>query len=188
MNSKRQKRPYLGVAVILMAAVVGLVMINIGPAEADRVVDAQQPAAGAPPTQTPEPAFTGTALPSLLRLASAMVIVIACIYGAIWLLRRLMGRKGGLRGNSGSLEVLETACVAPKKTVSLIRVADKAVLVGITESNMSVLTELDPEQTAALAASRPEPEPDDGFSNVLKAASDKLRLVGLKRKQTALES
>ena len=78
--------------------------------------------------------------------------------------------------------------MAPKKTVSLIRVADKAVLVGITENNMAVLTELGPEQTAALVASRPEPEPDEGFSNVLKAASEKLRLVGLKRKQTALES
>ena len=121
MNSKDKRRNVVGVTIILVLAFAGLLMINADPAGDNAGVAAT--------AESPE--FVGAALPSLMRMMSALVIVIACIYGGIWLLRKGMNRTGGAVGRT--LEVLETTGVAPKKTVSLIRVADKAVLIGVTE-------------------------------------------------------
>jgi len=182
MNSKDKRRNVVGVTIILVLAFAGLIMINADPAGADRLVgDNAQAAATA---ESPE--FVGAALPSLMRMISALVIVIACIYGGIWLLRKGMNRTGGTVGRT--LEVLETTGVAPKKTVSLIRVADKAVLIGVTESGISLLTELTPEETAEIVQAQQPTASESGFGTLLATASGKLREIGLRRKQTAVEA
>lgn len=185
MNSKTRKRNLVGLIIILGAALFGLIALNSGPVSAERGIDVSKlkTAGQEAPADT---GFSGTALPSLLRLFAALVIVIACIYGGIWLLKRSMGRAGG-NGNH-AVEVLETTGIAPKKTISLVRVADKSVLVGVTENGMSLLTELSAEQTAEIIASRETAQSDDQFQQALKTASTKLRSFTLKRKRAALES
>ncbi|MBU8934919.1 MAG: flagellar biosynthetic protein FliO [candidate division Zixibacteria bacterium] len=173
-NSKPNKRSIIAIIVILVVAIGVLLTVNTDPVTAD-----QNAATGndqANTTETMTSTLTNSALPSLLRMVSALVIVIACIYGGIFLLRRLMGQRHGRQGQSNILEVLETTSVAPKKTVSLIRVAGKSVLVGITETGMSVLTELSPEETAAIldpVEDLSSPQPD--FANTLGNAWNRLR-------------
>jgi flagellar biogenesis protein FliO len=86
------------------------------------------------------------------------------------------------------MEVLATTCVAPKKTVSLIRVADKAVLVGMTDSQMSLLTELDRDQTAEIMAAQSEEKETDRFAQLLRSVSHRIRKVSVKKSRTALET
>lgn len=189
MNSKRQRRHIIGVGVILAAAFAGLLMINSGPVSADRVtsIGPAHPTAQATPVTAAQEEFAGEAMPSLLRMVSALAIVIACIYGGLWLLKRTMGR-GRTAGGGRTLEVIETVAVAPKKTVSLIRVADKSVLVGVTDSTLSVLTELSPEETVKVLERRQDAEAGDSFQKAFQTATGKLREFGLKRKETALEA
>ncbi|HOD65180.1 MAG TPA: flagellar biosynthetic protein FliO [candidate division Zixibacteria bacterium] len=184
MNSKLTRRRSIGLALILGAAIAGLALINGGPASAERGVDLGRLQA-APNSETDAAPFAGSALPSLVRIASALAIVIACIYGGIYALRRLAGKRGGF-GRSGRLEIIETAAVAPRKTISLVRVADKAVLVGVTETAITLLTELSPEKTAEILAAPAAGGEAETFPNVLKAASGKLRTLRLKRKDTVL--
>ncbi len=187
MKNKANRRNVIGVAVILAIAVIGLLMLGNNPASAVRLNSGSttDTLLAQSPEATPE--FVGTAMPSMLRMISALVIVIACIYGGLWLLKRSMNR-GLARGGGRILEVLETTAVAPKKTISLVRVADKAVLVGVTDNGITMLTELSPEKTAEITAAQAAPAADDGFSRALAAATGKLRELGLKRKQTALEA
>lgn len=185
MNSKLTKRNFVGAAVIIAVAIVGLALINSGPASAERGIDLAKLQAEQPQDATPQQ-FTGPALPSMLRIVSALAVVIACIYGGIYALKRMSGRRGGF-GGSKSLQVLETTAIAPKKMISLVRVADKAVLVGITESGISMLTELSPEKTAEIIAALQVGE-KDGFQKALSAASGRLREFSLKKKQAALEA
>jgi len=111
---------------------------------------------------------------SLAKLLAALVVITAGIYGFLYVLRRMMGNK--ISGNNGRkiIEVLETTYVAQKKSVSLIRCADRAVLVGIGDSGINVLAELDDEQTAAIMAEYAAEKPSTGFSGIMKDARDKL--------------
>ena len=132
-------------------------------------------------------ALVDSALPSMFRMASALVIVIACIYGALYLLKRLQrNRFSGRKGNA-ILEVIETTCIAPKKTISLVRVGEKSVLVGISEGQMNMLTELDADQTAAVMAEPEVVDETQQFSGSLTQAFKRLQTVAFKNK-AALES
>ena len=185
MNSKQNKRNATIAAVLIAAALMGLVMIN-GSTSAERGVDLANFNAAQSQDVTPAE-FSGPALPSLLRIVSALAITIACIYGGIYALKRMSGKRGGF-GGSRNLEILETTAVAPKKMISLVRVADKAILLGVTENGISTLTELSPEKTAEIVAVTQAAGETDGFQKALQAASGSLRVFGLKKKQTAIEA
>ncbi|MDH4155884.1 MAG: flagellar biosynthetic protein FliO [candidate division Zixibacteria bacterium] len=176
-------------AAILGLAFMGLLFINTDPVTADRTA-ASVLQEGQGQTEVTESdlssAMATSALPSLLKMLSALVVVVLCIYVGIFLLKRTMGRRyAGNRRNS-VLEVLETTYVGPKKTVSLIRVADKAVLVGITDGAISVLAELDANQTAEITARENVEKENYSFRRMLSAASQKMRSLSLTRNRAAL--
>lgn len=186
MNSKLTRRQIAGAAIIIAVALAGLALMNGGDASAERGVDL--PNFGAASSQEATPgSFDGSALPSLLRIVSALAVVIACIYGGIYLLKRMSGRRGGF-GGKRSLEVIETTAIAPKKMISLVRVADKAVLIGITESGMTALTELSAEKTSEIMADQQAARETDGFRNALHTASGKIRLFGSVKKPATLDA
>ena len=193
-SPKLKRRSQLTIVIIVLAALIGVLAINTDRAKAVKADDAvettvvQAETGATTDTDGPISFYTSTA-PSLLKLISALVIVVVCIYVGVYLLKRLMGKKYSGNRRNNILEVLETTYIAPKKSVSLLRVADKAVLVGTSENQISVLTELDPDQTReVLAAIEPEAV-TESFGNVFKSATDKLKEIGFKRaKKTALET
>lgn len=191
-NSKQRTRRSLAVAAIIMlVALAGLLAIYSDRAEADGRDDNEGLAAavenesGAQQSNMP---FYTSALPSLARMTGALLVVIVCIYVGLYLLKRLTTKRYSGNGHQHLLEVLATTCVAPKKTVSLIRVADKAVLVGMTDSQMSVLTELDPGQTAEIVATQSGEKETDRFADLLNSVSRRIKRVGENKNRTALET
>jgi flagellar protein FliO/FliZ len=179
---QKNRRTWITTGLLLAVAVVGLAVIDISPGGA-------QPSAAEDAAVARVGNDLGTSvLPALIKMASALVVVVICIYGGIYLLKRLMAGKTRRR-RGRLLEVVETTYVAPKKTVSLVRVADKAVLVGVTDSQISMLTELDADQTAALAAEPAEAETAEiPFGKMLHSAADHLKRFGWGKKETALET
>ncbi len=175
-----RKRTFLTTALILAVALAGLMLIDVGRTDAvgqSALTVAPVPADDA---QSEVRALTGMddgMVAAMGKMAAALVIVVLAIYGAVWGLKRLNG--GRRRRHSGQqlLEVIETAYLAPKKTVALLRVADKAIVVGITEGQMSVLTELDSDQTALALADQPNPDSEagKGFDRMFTTAANRLR-------------
>jgi flagellar biosynthetic protein FliO len=170
------------VIVIVALALVGLTMINVDPAQADLATGP----AGSDAVEAPasDPSLTA----AVVKMVSALAVVIAVVYAALYALRKLMGRKNGARGGRGSLELLETTYVGQRQSISLVRVGERSVLVGVTERQISTLTELDADETAALAREIPTPATEDSFSRALSRATGKLKMLGLKKKQAALET
>jgi flagellar biosynthetic protein FliO len=184
-NSKTNKRLYITVAIIVSVAVVGLFLINTGRATADVV---KPVAATADEVVTAETGLAQTVVPSLLKMASALIVVVFCIYGSVFLLKKGFGRKLSHNRRNNALELLETTYVGPKKSISLLRVGDKSVLVGVTDNQISVLTELDAEATqAVLVCDREEAQPAK-FKDLLTTASQKVRDFTVKGKRTAIET
>ncbi len=177
----------LTIAAVLLIAIAGLVLINTGNASADvtSVTTTDQIEAST------NSQFGGAVMPSLLKMFSALVVVLFCIYGSIFFLKKVMGKK--LSGNkiNKTLEVLETTYLAPKKSISLVRIANRSVLVGVTEQQISVLTELTDEETSDLILSEETAEektPVKGFKEMLSMASSKVREFNQKGKPAIAES
>jgi flagellar biosynthetic protein FliO len=125
---------------------------------------------------------------AMVKMISALALVIALVYGALYMLRRLMGRRLKGSGGNGSLEVLETTYVGQHKAISLVRVGQRSVLVGVTESQITTLTELDVEETEEILGTATQPAKAQRFSGALSGAVERLKTIGLRKKQAALET
>jgi len=161
------------VAIVVAVALCGVVLI----ATQNGGVAAQPSGEGLTATGEASSGATGTgigsAYGSLVKMIVALVVVIACIYGGMFLLGRVLGKRGKGVNSGRNLEVLESTYVGPKKTVSLVRIGEKAVLVGVTDNGISLLTQLDQTETASLLAAQDAPQ-DEAFGQFLKSAYDKV--------------
>lgn len=174
----------MAAAIILAVALTGLLAINADRAAADAYKSSQdlvRAVEGESNVQPSNQPFFTSSLLSLIRMISALSIVLICIYLALYLLKRIMGKRYSGGGRYNLLEVLGTICVAPKKTVSLIRVADKSVLVGMTDNQISVLTELDTAETAEIVAEHKDNKEKDRFNELLKSASHRIRQMSARK-------
>lgn len=189
MNDSMSKRRWIIVALILATAGTGLVLINIAPVTADNSGTKSEvvTTAEANPGDLGS-SLSSTVLPSMGKMISALIIVLVCIYLGLMLLKRLMGRGPGRSQGGDLLEVIETTYLAPKKSVALVRVADKSVLIGVTDNQISILTELDAVQTAEILV-RPENRAPvaDRFGPMFQTAMDKIKGLRSGAVKTAIE-
>ncbi|MDZ7373516.1 MAG: flagellar biosynthetic protein FliO [candidate division KSB1 bacterium] len=81
-------------------------------------------------------------LGALFRVALATAGVLVLAWGSLQVVRRLLAGQKRTRQTSW-FSVLAAAHVAPKKQVCLVRVFDRYLLIGLTDSGMQTLAELD---------------------------------------------
>lgn len=194
-NKNHTRRTFLTVGIILAVAIMGLFMVNVGSASADRsslaaLTGSQTPANTEieTPVQTQNESDVSM-LSAVIKMVSALVIVVLAVYAGLYMLRKLMGKKYGNNGRNGILDVIQTTFVGPHKAISLVRVANRSVLVGVTENQISTLTELNEAETADILADvDSRPQPADRFAGLLKSAGDKLREVSAKKRPATLET
>ena len=118
------------------------------------------------------PSVTEMVMPSIGRIVLSLGIIILVIYATVFLLRKLSGGKvSGGRGKT--IQVIEQTYLAPKKSVCLVKMADRAVLIGVTDTTISLLTELDWDALPHETASKANP-PQAGFQSVLAESLGKL--------------
>jgi len=161
-------------AVIIAVAVIGLFLLSSDGGRAG------QAAAVAPSADNPYPddaagqLLTDSALPALAKMVGALLVVIVCIYLGIYLLKRTIGARYSNSRGTNALEIIETAGLGQRKSVSLVRVGDRS--------------ELDAADTAAILATAPEEVETDSFSKMLNAATSGVRRLASKNRRAALET
>ncbi|MEX2375663.1 MAG: flagellar biosynthetic protein FliO [Dehalococcoidia bacterium] len=88
------------------------------------------------------------------RLAAVVGVIWVAVYGMRWYVRR-MSAPGG-RNAQAALEVIETHTLGSNRTLHLVRLGNRAVLVGATQERITqLLTVDDPEELRRLTE-RPE--------------------------------
>lgn len=188
-NNKIKTRSIIGTSLIIAVALIGLIFVKTDYVAADRV--------NLPTSQSIENVYSPlgsesssglSVLPSLIRIISALVIVVVCIYVGIFLLKKLMSKRSGQRAISGNLEIIETIHIAPRKSVTLLRIGEKSILVGTTEGSMSLLCEQDEIETDKLLVETVSETPTLGFGEMLNTAVAKVKEVVQKSKKTAVLS
>lgn len=186
--NRKNRRPYLTAAVIIAIAVTGLFLISSDGGYADQSAAAALSEGDVSSQNATDQLLAGSALPALLKMVGALLVVIVCIYLGIYLLKRTMGGRFNSGHGTNALEVIETAGVGQRKSVSLIRIGEKSVLVGVTEDRMALLSELDAADTAAILADAPPEAEAESFGTMLNNAATRMKRIALKNRRTALET
>ncbi|MGB3412753.1 MAG: flagellar biosynthetic protein FliO [Microthrixaceae bacterium] len=80
----------------------------------------------------------------MLRLGLSLGLVLALVGGITWVLRRRGLLAGGLGGKStGRLQILDRKSLNKHASLVVARVGDTSVLLGVTEQNVTVLSDSD---------------------------------------------
>jgi flagellar biosynthetic protein FliO len=178
------------VAVILAVAVGGLFMINVRSASANRGLLSQVTGnvTTVPADQQAVPESNTGMAGAVAKMVSALAVVIAAVFGGLYLLRKLMGKRTSKTGRSDVLDVIQTTYLGPHKTISLVKIGNRSVLVGVTETQIATLTELSEAETAEILTDAVTQTAPDAFAGFLKHATARIRQIGVRKEQAALET
>ena len=72
-----------------------------------------------------------------------LVLILGLLFGVLILVRKYSFSLNGKKQRSLNVDVVYNQLILPKKYLSLIRVQDKLLVLGISESNITLLKELD---------------------------------------------
>jgi flagellar protein FliO/FliZ len=111
-----------------------------------------------------EQALPGTGLgdlmPSVWRLAGSLVLVLGLVWVTMWIARRVL--KGRFpAGRVADIRVLDRVHLAPRRSIELVAVKDRILVLGVTDHSISMLTELTQEEYPE-ADPAPAPGPKSG--------------------------
>lgn len=83
---------------------------------------------------------------------------------------KYIGKKYSLRGSGGkNIKVLENCSVGRNKSFAIIKAGDKTILVGITDTNINFLCELDESELSFNSSSGESMEFSKAFRRVLES-------------------
>ncbi|MDX5362858.1 MAG: flagellar biosynthetic protein FliO [Pseudazoarcus pumilus] len=89
---------------------------------------------------------------SLIQLVGGLAVVVALLLGSLWLIKRLSGPRGAASG----LKVLGAASVGTRERVVLVELADKVLVLGVTQNSVNTLHTLDAEEFRKNAGTPPQ--------------------------------
>lgn len=98
------------------------------------------------------PAFARPAEPSDWQMAlgviGSLALVVVLLYATLWGVKAFVARKGGVAGRTNLIRVWETVHLSPHRTLHVVEVGGQLLLVGATDSQVSLVATLDREALA----------------------------------------
>lgn len=88
-------------------------------------------------------------LGATLRVALGLILVIALLIGGFYLLRRFSGR-AGLQEEGVPVRLLWQQSIGPRRSICLVKVLDKVLVLGVTNTAISHLMTLTDEEASSL--------------------------------------
>jgi flagellar protein FliO/FliZ len=91
---------------------------------------------------------------STVMMIGRLLLSLSIVLGAMWLLGRWARKRSGRGARGGQvLSVLARQQVSRNSTVAIVKVVDRAIIVGVTDGQVTLLGDTDLEQVEALTAS-----------------------------------
>lgn len=113
------------------------------------------------PSQKPshEQHFQRSKSVNYLGYAVKIILITALMLAAFWGVAKWMKNKRGLGGHSAlPMEILGRQYLGPKQSITAVKVGDRSMLLGVTESSVQMLTELDEDNSNS---TEKNPQTDD---------------------------
>jgi flagellar protein FliO/FliZ len=81
-----------------------------------------------------------------IKTFSTLAIMLAVILIGFYLVKRYWPKAAGLMGSHQWVKVITATSIAPKKMISLVEVGHEILVLGLTDSHISLLTKVTDEQ------------------------------------------
>lgn len=112
---------------------------------------------------------------SVLSVLFALMMFILML-AAAYIATKVIGRKLTVQSGSKMIKVIDRVAVAPNKSLLIIKVTDKTMLVGMTEHNIQKLCDLDNDVIEDLSINTDTP--DTNFTDVfMETLKSKIKFV-----------
>ncbi|HET7357814.1 MAG TPA: flagellar biosynthetic protein FliO [Nocardioidaceae bacterium] len=91
----------------------------------------------------------------MLGLLLRVVLSLAVVLGILWFVANKAGRRSG--GRTRLMRVAGRQALSRTASVAVVEVADRVLVLGVSDAGVRLLTELDPEQLAEPEVASPAP-------------------------------
>lgn len=88
------------------------------------------------------PGFTS----SVIKMVTALGIVLSLLFAIVYLAKKYLGNRIGLKGQEQKIRVVTSTYLGPKKSIALVEVAGEKIVVGVTATHISMLTKVGREE------------------------------------------
>ncbi len=142
-----RRRSLIGLGVLASLFVVMSLVSSAATGQAGRgSAEAVGQAAAESPGDVPNPGMGSIAL----KIVGSVLLLIGILYAGMYAMRVLSGRTGKGGSYSGAISVLHKTHIAPKKAIYVVKVGEKAMVVGVTDSQINHLTDLSQEELGSI--------------------------------------
>ncbi len=77
----------------------------------------------------------------LAATIGSLLFVLVLIFGIAWMMKKM--RVPGIMGSSGPLKVIKQMPIGPKERIMVIQVGEEQLVIGVTASNINLLSKLE---------------------------------------------
>lgn len=100
----------------------------------------------------------------IIKLIFPLLIISLMLYGLLVFVKKYSFKRGGK--TLQDIKVLSNQMIMPKKFLSVVKVKDKLLILGISENNINLLKEIEADETDLI----PEASPNmhQGFADLFK--------------------
>ena len=77
-----------------------------------------------------------------VRMIASLLAVLGLIFGGVFLLKKLTPFKGIVPNMEHSISILSRVSLGQKRSICLVKVADEILVIGLTNSNISILSKM----------------------------------------------
>ena len=110
-----------------------------------------------------------------LKMVGVLAVVLAVLFGLVFLLKKLSPMFGRRAAAGQEMELLAQYPLGPKKVLAVVRIGERVLLLGVTDTNINLLTEIqDPDLVRRLINKETGPI-QQGFGRMLKRAGKGLK-------------
>jgi flagellar biosynthetic protein FliO len=114
---------------------------------------------------------TASLVSAIAKVLGALAVVVALMFLLLFTLKKL-GLGNGMAKSGSNIKIIETRMIAPKKYIAIAQIAGKQVALGITDHNISLLTDLDDQLISPV---NEKSAGSDSFAGVLQKAASYLK-------------
>jgi len=117
---------------------------------------------------------------SLLKMVSALAVVLGIMLAALWFVRKLMKKTGTGVDDGHAIRILSTRYLGPKSSIMLVDVLGSVIVVGVTASQISMLTTItDEDSLERLKSPRTGGQESQAFLDQITLYKRKLKTLSL---------
>jgi len=87
---------------------------------------------------------------TLLKLALSLVLVVGLIYGSVFLMKKFNNKS--MPGTDQFIKILGKSYLAPKQSLYVVKLGLSYAVLGVTESSVNMVKELNAEEVESLQA------------------------------------